>query len=208
MIARHVHDALDQVERLRRFVLEKREFEGYSGRARMLGGVVALLGALSVEFFGVPRDALSVFIVWCSVLGVSLLLNYGALLAWFFRSGSGMRDFREIIPAVDAIPALAVGACLTVALPLKGEYWLLVPMWMFLYGLVHIPYRRNLPERIYLVGLFYIACGVWFLFFPKPFVNPWPMGLVFFLGEIAGGAVLSRGCGGDEVDDEKEKRDE
>ena len=44
MIAHHIHDALAQVRQLREVVLEKRGFHGYSGLARVVAGVMALVG--------------------------------------------------------------------------------------------------------------------------------------------------------------------
>jgi hypothetical protein len=190
MIANHIHDALNQIENLRRFVLEKKTFKGYSGKVRMAGGVVALAGASLIQVMQQPANPLQHFWVWCGVLAVALALNYGALFLWFIRDPAAKHEIMNLIPAIDAVPALAVGAFITVALPLHGEYNLLVPLWMFLYGLVHIPYRLNLPKQIYFVGIFYIICGAVLLFFPWPFTNPWPMGVTFFVGEILGGWAL------------------
>jgi hypothetical protein len=36
----------------------------------------------------------------------------------------------------------------------------------------------------------YTLCGVAFLLWPPAFLNPWPMGIVFLLGEWAGGFIL------------------
>ena len=94
-------------------------------------------------------------------------------------------------PALDALPALAVGAALTAGLILAGQYDLLCGAWMCLYGLAQVAYRQTLPGGIYLVGLCYILCGAAYLLFPAgTFMNPWPMGLMFFLGELAGGLIL------------------
>ena len=51
--------------------------------------------------------------------------------------------------------------------------------------------RLSLPPGIYLVGLAYVACGALCLLLPSvTFTNPWPMGIVFFAGELTGGAIL------------------
>jgi hypothetical protein len=64
-------------------------------------------------------------------------------------------------------------------------------MWMCLYGLAHLNARHSLPPRMVSVGLFYILCGGVFMLFPRvDFLNPWPMGIVFFVGEWAGGLAL------------------
>ena len=49
--------------------------------------------------------------------------------------------------------------------------------------------------------MFYLLCGLACLFCGNlPFVNPWPMGIVFFVGETAGGFLLGR-ANGPEGDD-------
>jgi hypothetical protein len=65
---------------------------------------------------------------------------------------------------------------------------------MCLYGLAHMGYRHSLPGGIIWVGLFYQAAGIVCLLLPNlTFMNPWPMGLVFFVGETIGGWILKDG---------------
>lgn len=45
MIANHIHDALAQVRRLQEFILSRNQFRGYSGKARIASGTMALLAA-------------------------------------------------------------------------------------------------------------------------------------------------------------------
>ena len=96
--------------------------------------------------------------------------------------------------ATRSLTSLVVlGALLSVVLVLWGEYHALFGTWMCLFGLVHVPYRRSLPASNYMVGVFYIISGAVCMLHPGvTFVNPWPMGLVFFAGETAGGIVLYR----------------
>jgi len=193
MIANHIHDALAQVRKLQEVILEKRSFRGYSGTARMLGGVVALTGAAILDSSMVPRHPGAHLVGWALVLAVALAVNYGALTAWFFRDPEVCRDWRRLMPAADALPALAVGAVLSVALVLHGNLDMLFGTWMCLYGLVHVVYRQSLPASNYGVGLFYMTAGTLCLVTPTvSFLDPWPMGIVFLAGETAGGFVLQR----------------
>jgi len=62
---------------------------------------------------------------------------------------------------------------------------------MSLFGLANLASRHVLPKKIWIVGMFYVVCGVVFLIMPGvSFFNPWPVGLVFFIGEWTGGIVL------------------
>ncbi|MFZ2655766.1 MAG: hypothetical protein WAX69_12615 [Victivallales bacterium] len=192
MIANHIHDALAQVRKMQELVLAKRNFRGYSGTARALGGLVALCGAAFISFTQLSETPESHLLVWGTVLCVSVAINYGALTWWFLYDQESGRDINRLLPAVDALPALAVGAILSFALISHQHYDLLFGVWMVLYGLVHVSYRLSLPGENYIVGLFYMLCGTICLFAFNDFYNPWPMGIVFFTGEIAGGYIFKR----------------
>jgi len=195
MIANHIHDALRQVESMRTLALERVRFRGYSGRARMAGGGVACCGAimLSRPFF--PSEPLAHLVGWGCVLVLAVLVNYGGLLLWYLRDPAAGRGRSQLLPALDACPTFMAAALLSAALILRGQVDLLFGVWMGMYGLVHAAYRRNLPPAILAVGLFYGLAGSICLFHPAiRVVNPWPMGLVFLTGELAGGLVLMKAC--------------
>jgi hypothetical protein len=198
MIASHIHDALGQIDRMRDLILERRRFRGFSGTARMLGGALALAAALVLDRADLltPGRQLA---GWAVVLAAALLLNFGGLALWFLRrrrfSDHPLADLR---PALDVTPALAVGAALSLALVLRGQHDLLFGTWMSLYGLAHMGYRHSLPGGIIAVGLFYQVAGVACLLIPDlSFLNPWPMGLVFFAGETIAGWLLRSGPAGE-----------
>lgn len=193
MLIHHIHDALAQVRRLQALIIEKRLFRGYSGIARMAGGIIALAGTAIMADKNFPATPAAHLLGWGTVLAGALAVNYGALLGWFVFRPASRRSARELVPAFDAIPALALGGGLSLALILHAEYDLLFGTWMGLYGLAHLPYRNSLPRANYLVGIFYLASGIAMLLWPgASFTNPYPMGLVFGIGELAGGLVLYR----------------
>ncbi len=191
MIANHIHDALDQVRKLQEVVLEKRQFAGYSGRARIACGVLALAGAAVLASNATPATPRAHLTGWGVVLILAVLINYACVAYWFLFDPQVRRNPLMLKPAIDAVPALAVGGGLSVALVAAGQYNLLFGTWMCLYGLSQVAYRLSLPAGIYWVGLCYIACGAGYLLTPGiSFLNPWPMGIMFFLGEVAGGLML------------------
>ncbi len=193
MIANHIHDALSQVRKLQEFVLAKRLFRGYSGKARIMSGSVALIGSAVLSSAWVPDTAKAHLLGWGVVLVVGVILNYAALVYWFLSDSEVRRNPRMLKPAIDALPALGVGAVLTVAVIMSGQYYLLFGVWMCLYGLAQVAYRQSLPTGIYIVGVCYIMCGAYWLMSPAmSFVIPWPMGMTFFVGEMAGGVILLR----------------
>lgn len=193
MIAHHIHDALAQVRTLQQFILERNTFKGYSGRARILSGTAAILGTVALGSGRIPADPFAHLAAWGAVLAIGIASNYAALLGWFLFDGKVRRNPLMLRPALDALPALAVGALLSLALILHRQFDLLFGTWMCLYGLAQTAYRHSLPKGIHGVGLLYVASGAWCLLSPDVrFLNPWPMGIVFFVGELAGGLILIR----------------
>jgi hypothetical protein len=192
MIAHHIHDALAQVGKLRELIVGKRQFMGYSGKARILGGCAALVAAAVMSSDFVPPQPLVHLTGWSLVLAAGLLANYGAFAYWFLFNPQVRRNRVMAKPALDALPPLTVGAALSAALVMADRLPLLFGVWMCLFGLAQTAYRQSMPVGVYRLGLAYLACGFVCLLRPPSFVNPWPMGLTFFAGEVAGGIVLLR----------------
>jgi hypothetical protein len=191
MIASHIHDALAQVRKLQEVILSKRFFRGYSGKARIVSGTVALVASAILDSKLVPYNFLPHLAGWVVVLIVGVLVNYTALLYWFLFDPEVRRNPIMLKPALDAVPALIVGGTLSVAMVAYQQYDMLFGVWMSLYGVAQVAYRQSLPHGIYLVGLGYIVAGAFCLIDSSlTFLNPWPMGIVFFFGEWTGGIIL------------------
>jgi len=193
MMAVHIHDALAQVRELKMRVLIAQRFTGYSGRSRAVGGTAALLAPLVLSADWYPQTNFAHLWGWGGVFAIAILANYSAVLYWFLFHPDVKRDIRKLMPTVYALPSLAVGGILTLALLLRGQYDLLFGTWMCLFGLTNLSARQNLPRSMYPLGLFYIACGTACLLAPwASFTQPWAMGLVFGIGEWVGGFIFHR----------------
>ncbi|MDD2707735.1 MAG: hypothetical protein PHV34_06965 [Verrucomicrobiae bacterium] len=191
MIAHHIHHALAQVQELQKRVLEKQRFKGYSGSARALSGVIALMGALILDCGWLPGTIWTHFCGWAAVFAVAVGMNKVAIVYWFLTDPETERDVRRLRPVLDLVPTLIAGGALTLALILRNQFDLLFGVWMVLFGLMNLAVRHAAPRPIALVGIYYMACGAACLLLPGiSFQNPWPMGIVFFLGELAGGTIL------------------
>lgn len=193
MIAAHIHHALAQVRELKMRVLNAQRFTGYSGRCRAVGGTLALLAPLLMTATWYPRTPTAHLLGWGLVFLCSVLANYSAVLYWFLFNPDVDRDLRKLMPTVDALPSLAVGGILTSSLVLHGHHDLLFGVWMCLYGLTNLSARQTLPKTLWPLGFFYIAGGAFCLLTPWiSFTNPWPMGVVFGIGEWIGGLIFHR----------------
>lgn len=192
VIIRHIHDALRQVDAMRRLIADRQRFYGYSGRARALGGGIALFAGLGASGFGNSGMVHPHFLtVWGGVFVIAALLNYGALFHWFFTEEGANRDWRRLRPAVEILPVWAVGGLISFALIRAEELDLLYGAWMALYSLAQFQGRRGLPANQGWVGAWYAFAGTGCVIFSDGlFAQPWVMGLVFGMGEIWGGWLL------------------
>ncbi len=193
MVANHIHDALSQVHRLQALILEKRKFKGYSGTARMISGMVTLAGSVLMSCSVYPKTVLAHLGGWLVVLGIACVLNYGALILWIVQLPNDERKLIRVRPVFDAFPALVTGGILSLALLLRGYPDLLFGTWMCLYGLAHTSCRADLPRENWFLGIYYVLCGAFFMLWQgASFFNPWPMGIIFLVGEMAGGIIFHR----------------
>lgn len=191
MTLTNIHDALDTVRQLKRSLLDKQRFKGWSGPTRILSGSLAIFMALALDLEWIPRTNTAHTLAWGGVFLAAMVLNLGALFRWFLQDELIRRDVRRLGPLLDVIPPLFVGAAFTLVLILGREFDPLFGVWMCMFGLTNLATRYVLPGTMLWVGLFYIVSGVLCLLWPGlRFLNPWAMGLVFFAGEWAGGMIL------------------
>lgn len=185
-----IDSALEQVRQLKDILLRRRLFQGYSGWPRIISGPLALLAAfiLSREF--VPANNMIHLFGWGLLLAAALVVNYGALAWWFFGHDENRQNPSSIKPALDAVPSLAAGGILSLALIMTDHFNLLFGCWMLMYGLAQTTYTSQLTRGVYYTGLVYMLFGSVLALQAGPFTDPWPMGWMFFLGEIAGGLCL------------------
>ena len=189
-----LHEALRQVRDLQQAILEKQRFKGYSGRARALAGCGALVAAMVLgSSWGVTQKPVVHLIGWGLVFAQAMVLNYGALIYWFWHDPEVDRDVRRLRPTLEIVPILAAAGALTMALIQREDYDLLFGAWMLLAGLLNFTHRKLVPRGLSWVGFYDLLSGiVCLLFFPQlSFTrNAWVMGGVFFIGEFFGGLVL------------------
>jgi hypothetical protein len=204
MISNHIHDALRQVHTLQELIVARQKFRGYSGKARIVCGCTALTAAVILAKFA--EDNINAHLIgWGIVLAISLAINYICLLTWFLSDQKVKSNPHLLKPAIDAVPALAVGAVISLTLILHQQYDLLPGVWMMLYGLAQVAYRNSLDTGIYVVGIAYIIAGATFILIPNlSFTNPWPMGITFFTGEICGGLIMQRSITNSQITSEGE----
>jgi len=187
----NIHRALAQVQALQQTVIDGQRFRGWSGPARGVSGAAAFIAAMIMAQPSYPATHLAHLLGWGAVFVIAMIANHGAMAYWFLFDPKVQRDWRKLTPVFEIAPSVVVGGVLTAACLRLGQFDLLFGLWMAVFGLTNLAARRVLPRSLVWVGIFYIAAGTIFLLTPGAgFLNPWPMGLVFFAGELAGGAIL------------------
>jgi len=191
MATQNINEALGAVRQMRQVLLQKQPFRGYSGPARVLSGACALITAWCMASDFYPQTTRAHILGWGGVFLAASVMNTAAVLYWLLHDKVVRVDFRRLKPVLDTLPPLMVGAVLTFVFIFNGYHNLLFGVWMCMFGLSNLASRYVLPPWIAAVGIFYVMGGTLCLLSPSvSFLNPWPMGFIFFAGECAGGLIL------------------
>lgn len=183
--------ALQQVAHLREWVISRQQFRGFSGIGRMVAAFFPVIGAVVMTSPLFPRLHMAHLVGWLVIAACGFLLNLIGLVAWYWRLEECDRHPHILRPFYETFPPLFIAAAATTALARGGVFDPLFGVWMMLYGQIHLATRHSLPPEIGMVGLYYILCGAVALFLPQVvFLNPWPMAIVFFIGEMIGGGIF------------------
>lgn len=182
--------ALSEVARLKSAILEKQRLRGFSGRGRLLGGLLALAGGWGYAWLPIVPTSSSIFLLWSAVFALAWIINYAGPLRLLFFSGQPTEP-SALRAHLETLPAWLAGGVLTIALYLRGETELLYGVWMLLFGLMQTSSRRLLPKDTLWVGLYYLAAGTVCLALPFDVYPLTPlMGTVFFVGEFLAALVF------------------
>jgi len=188
--------ALADIHLIRHQVARGTQFRGYGPGSIAVTGLAALAVALGESLWaGHGSHDLAVnLMIWLSTATASLLLS--GIDTWRRARRVHVDLAEEMLQAAaeQFIPALAVGALLTVVLVrvAPGEGWLLPGLWEIIFSLGIFASCRFLPRPMFAVGLWYLAAGLCSLMVgsgPKVFL-PWTMGVPFGVGQLLVAAVL------------------
>jgi hypothetical protein len=188
--------ALADIHLIRHQVARGTQFRGYGPGSIAVTGLAALAVAWGESLWaGHGSHDLAVnLMIWLSTATASLLLS--GIDTWRRARRVHVDLAEEMLQAAaeQFIPALAVGALLTVVLVrvAPGEGWLLPGLWEIIFSLGIFASCRFLPRPMFAVGLWYLAAGLCSLVVgsgPKVFL-PWTMGVPFGAGQLLVAAVL------------------
>jgi len=190
--------ALADLEEVRDRLAACQQFKGYSGPAAAASGAIAVVAGL-IQLVRIPRpisdaEGRTYLVVWFGCLAVALLLNYGALAVWYAQNAGRQERVRTRSAGVTLLPAIALGAVLSLALILHGLIWMLPGVWYASYAVGLFASRAMVPKgAIPLAALFGIAGAVLLLTPDQTLpLSWWIMPLGFGLGQMFIGWLLLR----------------
>ena len=190
--------ALADLEEVRDRLAACQQFKGYSSPAAAASGAIAVAAGL-VQLALVPRpsspaDERTYLFVWFTCLAAGLLLNYGALAVWYARSAGRQERIRTRSAGITLLPAVALGAVLSLSLIVHGAIWMLPGVWYACYAIGLYASRAMVPKGAIPVAAAFGIAGSVLLLLPDPMLSLqwWVMPLGFGAGQVFIGWLLLR----------------
>jgi hypothetical protein len=190
--------ALTDISVIRGQLARDTEFRGYGPVALAATGLLALVvaGAQSL-WLKDPAAQMHLYVwLWVATAAVSLVL-IGSETIQRTRRAHGDLAVPMLQSAVEQfLPAIVAGGLLTVALlrVAPSSLWMLPGLWQIVFSLGVFASCRFLPRPMFLVGVWYLACGLGCLaLVPIEFrLSPWVMGIPFGVGQLMVARFLNR----------------
>jgi len=191
--------ALAEISEIRAQVARGTQFRGYGPASTAVSGTLALIVATAQAVWMKEggRDVLPFLAVWVATAAVSVALATFETIVRSRRVHSGFAA--EMIQSAVAqfLPAGIVGLLLTGVMLLAApkELWMLPGLWELIFSLGVFASCRFLPRQMFVVGLWYLGCGLTCLMIASgPLIlSPWEMGIPFGVGQLLVAAVLRYG---------------
>src|SRR5271168_398655 len=196
---KELQQALSEIQSIRSQVARGTEFRGYGPASIALSGILALLVAAAQTRWMASTDIAVWLGVWAGTAAVSVLMTG---IETFVRARRVHVGFaREMVQcAVEQfLPAVMVGFLLTVVMVRVAgqDCWMLPGLWELIFSLGVFASCRFLPRQMFVVGMWYLAAGLFCLAAGSVSrtLLPWAMGIPFGIGQLLVAAVLRYGYG-------------
>jgi hypothetical protein len=197
-----LRQALSEIHTIRNQVARGTEFRGYGPASIAVSGILAfLVAALQAQWMAKTSktDPAAWLAAWVATAAVALLLTGTETFARARRVHVGLA--REMVQSAVSqfLPAIVVGFLLTVVIMRAAaqECWMLPGLWELIFSLGVFASCRFLPRQMFVVGVWYLAAGLFCLAAGSTTqaLSPWSMGVPFGVGQLLVAAVLRYGYG-------------
>src|ERR1700722_8743343 len=190
--------ALTDISVIREQLARDTEFRGYGPVALAATGILALLVAgMQALWLKQPTAHVHLYVwLWVATAAVSLVVIGTETIQRSLRAHGDLAVPMLQSAGEQFLPAIVAGGLLTVALSRVApqSLWMLPGLWQLVFSLGVFASCRFLPRPMFLVGIWYLACGLGCLALvpPEQRFSPWVMGIPFGIGQLMVARFLLR----------------
>jgi len=197
-----LHRALAEINAIRGQIARVTEFQGYGPASVAGSGILALSVALLQSHWhkGSGLGIRAFLLIWIAVAAVSVLLTGIEMVKRARRVHVGLATAMIQRAVEQFVPAIMAGALLSGVLIrfAPQSLWMLPGLWQLIFSLGVFASCRFLPRPMFIVGVWYLSCGLIGLALCSAdgACSPWSMGIPFGIGQLLVAAVLKFGSAG------------
>jgi hypothetical protein len=184
--------AIDDLRFIRETMENASAFTAVSGWGMVAVGAVAFFAASVAVFQTTVQGQLA---AWFAAAALSIAISSYAMVRKSRRANVPLFHGAGRKFLLSFVPPMTVGAILTYALLESGNYALVPPMWLMLYGTAVITGGAFSVRVVPVMGLLFIAVGAVLLALP-PWMTHWVLGAAFGALHIIFGLIIARRYGG------------
>jgi len=196
---RDLDRALTDISAIREQLAQSTEFRGYAPATLAATGACALLVAAGQAIW-FPESAtnMRLYIALWAATAVLCVVLIAIETVHHSRRAHGHLATMMLQSALEQLlPAVVAGGLVTLALLelAPQSLWMLPGLWHIFFALGVFPSCRFLPRPTFLVGVWYLACGLACLAMAAATHanSPWAMGVPYGVGHLlVAGIVLQR----------------
>src|ERR1700730_9814983 len=193
---RDLDRALTDISAIREQLARGTEFRGYAPATLAAAGALALLIAAAQAFWlrGTASHTLVFISLWVMTAALCVIVIAIETVRRSRRAHGGLAT-RMLQSALEQfLPAIVAGGLLTIVLlrVAPQDLWLLPGLWHIIFSLGVFASCRFLPRAIFVVGVWYLACGLACLVLAAPdrSNSPWAMGIPYGVGHFMVAGIL------------------
>ena len=191
---RELDRALLDINFVREHIARTTQFKGYGPLTLAVTGLFALgVAALQGRIAASPAPALEFIAVWSAVAAIAVTLIGVEAVVRSRRLHGGMAVEMLQSAIEQFLPALTAGMLITFALARwsPASSWMLPGLWQIVFSLGVFSTARILPRAVFVVGIWYLGCGLACLALGQSDpLSPWSMGIPFGVGQLLVACIL------------------
>jgi hypothetical protein len=188
--------ALTDISAIREQLAQSTEFRGYAPATLTATGAFALLvaGAQSIWLPESTTNMRLFIALWAATAALCAVLIAFETVHHSRRAHGELATVMLQSALEQLLPAVVAGGLVTLALLelAPQDLWMLPGLWHIFFALGVFPSCRFLPRLTFLVGVWYLACGLACLALAAPTHanSPWAMGIPYGVGHLLVAVII------------------